>query len=562
MSVPAEETGAALESGAASPADWQPTSAAPDLLRTIRDEVRRRRTFAIISHPDAGKTTLTEKLLMYSGCVAEAGAVRGRKSQRAVTSDWMELERERGISITSTVLSFEYRGYLMNLLDTPGHEDFSEDTYRTLTAADCAVMVIDAVKGIESQTRKLFRICSDRRIPIITFVNKLDRPGVDPLNVLSEIEHVLGIHAIPQNWPIGVGRDFRGVYDRRTGQALVFSQVLRGAIRAPVESAPLDAVPSTLLEPDVVSRLRDEVDLLDHAGEPFEREKFLRGEQTPVFFGSALTNFGVEPFYDAFLDLAPPPGPRRSTAGLIPPDQGEFAGVIFKVQANLDPRHHDRVAFLRVCAGQFTRDMELLHARTGEHIRIKRSQRLFAQERETMDVAYAGDVIGLSIPGQFRLGDTLSERTRLEYEGQWQFPPECFATLRCADTMRRKQFDKGLSQLAEEGAIQLLRDPGAMSGEPVLAAVGQLQFDVVQYRLEHEYNAKTTLQRLPFSLARWLSGTKEDVAAVRVPSSGRLLQDQDGDPVVLFDSEWMLNYCKELNPRLVFRELKQRDPES
>jgi len=524
--------------------------------RALQQEVQRRRTFAIISHPDAGKTTLTEKLLLYSGSISEAGAVRGRKTQRAVTSDWMALERERGISITSTVLSFEYHGLQLNLLDTPGHDDFSEDTYRTLTAADSAVMVIDAVKGIETQTKKLFRICAERKIPILTFVNKLDRPGCDPLNTLSEIERVLGIHAIPWNWPIGTGRDFRGVYDRKSRKALVFESVVGGIDRAPVTTADLDNIPESLLAPEVTAALRDEVDLLDTAGETFSRERFLNGEMTPVFFGSALTNFGVEPFLNTFLDLAPPPTPRISNLGPVPPDRPEFAGVIFKIQANLDPRHHDRVAYMRVCAGRFTRDMELLHARTGERIRIKRSQRLFAKERETMEVAYPGDVIGLVIPGQFRLGDTLVERQPLQFEGQWQFPPECFATLRCTETGRRKQFDKGISQLVEEGAIQLLRDLGGSSTEPVLAAVGQLQFEVVQYRLEAEYNAKTTLHRMPYRMARWISGDPGDIEEMRIPSMGRLLQDQDGSPVVLFESEGMLRYCLELNPKLTFSDVR------
>ncbi|MBX3442085.1 MAG: peptide chain release factor 3 [Planctomyces sp.] len=523
--------------------------------RAVQREVQRRRTFAIISHPDAGKTTLTEKLLLYSGSIAEAGAVRGRKTQRAVTSDWMAMERERGISITSTVLTFEYGGLQINLLDTPGHNDFSEDTYRTLTAADCAVMVIDAAKGIEAQTKKLFKICSARRIPILTFVNKMDRPGCDPLNTLSEISQVLGIEAVPWNWPIGTGRDFKGVYDRQTKQALVFQAVSHGIDRSPVDIVDLNDPPERILSPELAAQVRDEVELIDHAGGAFDKQRFLAGEITPVFFGSALTNFGVEPFFDGFLKLAPTPRPRLSNLGAIPPDRTEFAGVIFKIQANLDPRHHDRVAYLRVCAGRFTRDMEIVHTRTGERIRIKRSQRLFAKERETMDVAYAGDVVGLVIPGQFRLGDTLTEGEPLQFEGQWQFSPECFGTLRCADTGRRKQFDKGLAQLVEEGAIQLLREPVSMSPEPVLAAVGQLQFEVVQYRLESEYNAKTTLHRLPFRIARWVTGDPADVAELRVPSLGRQLQDQDGIPVVLFESEGMLRYCRELNPNLTFSEV-------
>ncbi len=535
-----------------SPVDAPATTA---LEREVFEQVQRRRTFAIISHPDAGKTTLTEKLLLYSGCVAEAGAVRGRKTQRAVTSDWMAIERERGISITSTVLSFEYEGFQLNLLDTPGHEDFSEDTYRTLTAADCAIMVIDAVKGIEAQTRKLFKICSDRKIPILAFVNKVDRPGCDPLNTLSEIEKVLGIHAIPLNWPIGTGKAFRGIFDRVSREIKLFKHVVGGSNRVPTETRSLEAA-GELLNEEEVQALNDEVELLDHAAEPFEREDFLAGQVTPVFFGSALNNFGVEAFLKSFLELAPPPGPRMSNQGEISPYRPQFAGVIFKIQANLDPRHHDRVAYVRVCSGRFMRDMEITHSRTEQLIRIKQSQRLFARERETMDCAYAGDVIGLVIPGQFRLGDTLTEGPPLQIEGQWNFSPDCFGVLRCTETLRRKQFDKGILQLAEEGAIQLLHDPGTMSGEPVLAAVGQLQFEVVQYRLEAEYKSRTTFHRLPYQFARWVTGDPAELAAVRTPSACRELRDQDENVVLLFESAGMLRYCKELNPKLVFSETR------
>ncbi|MEX0728599.1 MAG: peptide chain release factor 3 [Planctomycetaceae bacterium] len=526
----------------------------------ILDEVQRRRTFAIISHPDAGKTTLTEKLLLYSGSVAEAGAVRGRKSQRAVTSDWMELERQRGISITSTVLSFDYRGAQLNLLDTPGHQDFGSDTYRTLTAADCAVMVIDAVKGIESQTRKLFKICSQRRIPILTFVNKMDRPGCDPLRTLSDIESVLGIHAVPLNWPIGTGYEFKGVYDRASDRVMVFKPMQRGSLRVPVDVCPLSEAANGLLTEDMAARLIDEVDLLNHAGEPFDRERFLKGEITPVFFGSALNNFGVEPFFDAFLELSPPPRPRMSLTGPVSPARREFSGVIFKIQANLDPRHHDRVAFMRVCSGTFARDMEIINARTGEKIRVKRSQRLFARERETMDIAYAGDVVGLVIPGQLRLGDTLYEGTPLQYEGDWDFPLECFARLRCDDTGRRKQFDRGLRQLEEEGAISLLRGGSNASQEFVLAAAGQLQFDVVQYRLESEYKVKTVIQPLSQTIARWVTGDPADVAELKIPSEARLYYDLEGNPIVLFEYEGMLRYCQGMNDRLTFSEARLRTP--
>ena len=514
-----------------------PVAAGPAVnLNLLRAEVNRRRTFAIISHPDAGKTTLTEKFLLYAGQVSEAGAVRGRKTQRAVTSDWMQIERERGISVTSTVLSFDYNGCQLNLLDTPGHNDFSEDTYRTLTAADCAVMVIDAVKGIEAQTRKLFKICSERNIPIITFVNKMDRPGCDPLATLSAIEDLLGVHAVPQNWPIGIGRDFCGVYDRRTEEVLLFHAVPHGAVKVPTDAAALDDACQRLLTPELGTRLRDELSLLNEAGEAFDRNAFLQGKMTPVFFGSALTNFGVQPFLDSFVELSPPPSTRLSDRGPIPTDSAQFAGVIFKIQANLDPRHHDRVAFLRVCAGRFTRDMEIVNSRTNAKIRIKRSHRAFAQERETVDEAWPGDILGLVIPGQFRLGDTLCEGEPLRFEGQWQFPPECFATLHCNLTSRRKQFLQGLSQLREEGAVQIFTDGQANMREPVLGAVGELQFEVVQYRLEAEYKTPTVLQPLPFRFARWVTGPAEAIADLDVPSSCRKLLDEHGATVVAFKS--------------------------
>jgi peptide chain release factor 3 len=517
----------------------------------VREEVKRRRTFAIISHPDAGKTTLTEKLLLYSGAVNVAGSVRARKNQRAVTSDWMAMERERGISITSTVLNINFRGFQINLLDTPGHQDFSEDTYRTLTAADCAVMVIDAAKGIEAQTEKLFKVCALRKIPIITFINKMDRPGAEPLKLLSEIEQVLGIHASPLNWPVGVGHEFRGVYDRLAKQVLVFEPVAHGSQMVPTKSAPLEKA-SELLDEEACKHLKDEVELLDVAGAPFDVESFRRAEVTPVFFGSALNNFGVEPFLSAFLELAPTPGARPSDKGLIPPDRHEFAGFIFKIQANMDPRHRDRIAFVRVCAGRFVREMTVTHAPSGEQIRIARSLRLFAQNRESMEEAYPGDIIGLVNPGSFRLGDTLCEGKPVNYQGLPQFSPEHFAVLSCNETLKRKQFTKGLEQLVEEGAIQILENPDALRKEPILAAVGQLQFDVVQYRIEAEYGAKTSIQRLPYKLARWIEGTPEDLAKVELPTNAMRTLDRHGKTVVLFGGQWELDYCQKQNPKVKF----------
>ncbi len=525
-------------------------SAAPSSSATrsqIARETEIRRTFAIISHPDAGKTTLTEKLLLYAGCIDEAGAVRGRKNQRAATSDWLELEQQRGISVTSTLLAFPYRGFQINLLDTPGHEDFSEDTYRTLTAADGVVMVLDAVKGVEAQTIKLFKICADRKIPIMTFVNKMDRPGADPLKSLSDIEEVLEIDAIPLNWPIGIGREFCGVYDRTKKQVLKFSPVAHNATRVPVQTATLENADSVLSDELAIS-LQDEIELLDVAGTEFDEELFQRGEQTPVFFGSALNNFGVEPFLDAFLKMSPQPRPRESDIGPVPTDSEAFSGVVFKIQANLDPRHRDRVAFVRVNAGRFKRDMEVTLARSGEKVRIKRAHRVFGQDRETTEEAFPGDIVGMVNPGQFHLGDTLCEGEILQYMGQWEFPPECFARIRCGDTGRRKQFQKGLTQLIEEGVVRVLTDSRTHANEPVLAAVGELQFDVVEFRLKSEYKTQTTLERLPHSGARWLDTDPDNVDSLNCPSGTRIMYDQMGCPMLLYNSDWELRFFQERNP--------------
>lgn len=527
----------------------------------FRKEIARRRTFGIIAHPDAGKTTLTEKILLYSGCVAEAGAVRGRKTQRSARSDWMAMEQQRGVSVTATCLSFDYQGFRLNLLDTPGHQDFSEDTYRTLNAVDAAVMVVDAVKGIETQTIKLFKICAERKVPILTFVNKMDRPGGDPLGVLTAVEEVLGIDAIPMNWPIGVGRDFNGLVERATGRIFKFSPVKSGAVAVPVEIDSLDEPTRDLYPADTLQQLRDEIELLEGAGSSFDREHFLAGEQTPVFYGSALNNFGVELFLEQFLKLAPAPvaRPGRIQGGdlqAIAPDHPEFSGLVFKIQANLDPRHRDRVAFVRICTGEFRRDMDVTIARTGEKIRVPRSHQLFAQERETLEEAYPGDVIGIVNPGKLRLGDTLCGRQSLQYAARWEYAPECFVRLRCLDTSKRKQFSRGLEQLIEEGAIQLLSDAGTSSFEPILAAVGALQFDVVQFRLESEYSAPTRVEHLSYTLARWILNDPFDPEAFLLPSGARVMYDQTGAPMLLFESEWSRDYCLNRNPSLQLSETR------
>ncbi|MBV8148460.1 MAG: peptide chain release factor 3, partial [Candidatus Eremiobacteraeota bacterium] len=450
-------------------------------MTTIEHEIRRRRTFAIISHPDAGKTTLTEKLLLYGGAIHVAGQVSARKRQRQATSDWMALERERGISITSTVLQFPYRNHVINLLDTPGHQDFGEDTYRTLLAADSAVMLIDAAKGVEPQTKKLFAICRERGIPLFTFINKLDRPGRDPLELIDELESILGIGAYPLNWPLGSGEQFRGVYDRRTHAVHLFERSAHGAARATLEIAgAADPQVRALVDQHTYERFREGIELLEGAGETFDRGAMLRGRVSPVFFGSALTNFGVELFLDNFIELAPPPMARSEIA----PSDAEFTGFVFKIQANMDPRHRDRVAFVRVCSGKFERDMTVRNGRTGKPVRLARAMRLFADERESLDVAYAGDVVGLANPGVFAIGDALFNGAQVEFTPIPAFAPEHFARVRSIDASGHKAFGKGIAQLREEGAVQVFYPLGSMRTEPIVGVVGELQFEVAKYRLE------------------------------------------------------------------------------
>ncbi len=534
----------------------------------------RRRTFAIISHPDAGKTTLTEKLLLYGGSIEIAGAVRGRKTQRAATSDWMELEKQRGISVSSTVLTFEYDNCQINLLDTPGHHDFSEDTYRTLMAADAAVMVIDLAKGIETQTEKLFRVCALRKIPVITFVNKVDRPGRLPLDILDEIERKFSIEAIAHNWPLGSGRDFYGVIDlqqnniqlfserdgqRRTAASTISWEELeaiahRTSTATGNSAASVDGLPE--IQERILNVAREEVELVQTAGAEFDRERFLRGEQTPVYFGSALTNFGLEAFLRGFLKLCPPPGDRLSDAGVVSGNRDEFSGFVFKIQANLDPKHRDRVAFMRVCSGKFERDMEVTVARSGRRLRLPRALRIFGQDRQTMEEAYPGDIIGVVCPGEFRLGDTLCQGEPFQYEPLPQFSPEFFAVLECPDTSRRKQFDRGLEQLLEEGAIQMFYDARATRREMILAAVGELQFDVVRFRLESEYNTPTNISWRPYKLARWFNATEEEIMNMKLSYSAKRVRDQFGHDAVLLQSEWEAKILERDNPKMKFYDIR------
>ncbi|MFI0403698.1 MAG: peptide chain release factor 3 [Cyanobium sp.] len=526
-----------------------PCSPAPS-EEELAEAVARRRNFAIISHPDAGKTTLTEKLLLYGGAIQQAGAVKAKGEQRKVTSDWMELEKQRGISITSTVLQFDYSGRTINLLDTPGHQDFSEDTYRTLAAADNAVMLEDAAKGLEPQTRKLFEVCRMRRIPIFTFINKMDRPGREPLELLDEIEKELGLACWPVNWPIGSGDRFRGVVDRRSREVVLFERAQRGRQSAETRLSIDSPELAQAVESDLLAQALEELDLLDAAGEELDLEMVHAGELSPVFFGSAMTNFGVRPFLDAFLELAQRPTARSSSDGEVDPLRPEFSGFVFKLQANMDPRHRDRVAFVRVCSGKFEKDLAVRHARTGKTIRLSRPQKLFGQDREVVEEAYPGDVIGLNNPGMFAIGDTLYVGPKVEFEGIPCFTPELFAWLRNPNPSAFKSFRKGVNELREEGAVQVLYDTDLSKRDPILAAVGQLQLEVVQYRLENEYGVKTRLEPLEFTVARWVSGGWPALEAIGRVFNCKTVRDAWDRPVLLFRNTWNLQQLQEDHPSL------------
>ena len=519
-------------------------------LAALAEAVARRRNFAIISHPDAGKTTLTEKLLLYGGAIQQAGAVKAKGEQRKVTSDWMELEKQRGISITSTVLQFDYAGNTINLLDTPGHQDFSEDTYRTLAAADNAVMLEDAAKGLEPQTRKLFEVCRMRQIPIFTFINKMDRPGREPLELLDEIEQQLGLACWPVNWPIGSGDRFRGVIDRRSHNLILFQRAERGRASEEKTLSVQQARETGAVEEELLDQALEELELLEGAGADLDLELVHGGELSPVFFGSAMTNFGVRPFLDAFLELAQRPAARSSSAGVIEPIRPGFSGFVFKLQANMDPRHRDRVAFVRVCSGKFEKDMTVQHARTGRAIRLSRPQKLFGQDREVVDDAYPGDVIGLNNPGMFAIGDTLYVGPRIEYEGIPCFTPELFAWLRNPNPSAFKSFRKGVNELREEGAVQILYDIDESKRDPILAAVGQLQLEVVQYRLEHEYGVQTRLEPLGFSVARWVLGGWPALEQVGRIFNCKTVRDAWNRPVLLFKNDWNLGQLRDDHPDL------------
>lgn len=528
-----------------------------DLNNSISTEVARRKTFAIISHPDAGKTTLTEKLLLYGGAIRLAGTVKARKANKYAVSDWMEIEKQRGISVTSSVLQFEYDGYCINILDTPGHQDFSEDTYRTLIAADSAVMLIDGAKGVEEQTKKLFHVCRMRGIPIFTFINKMDRASKDPFELMEEIERVLGIKSYPMNWPIGTDGDFKGVYNREHAQLQLFNDTNHGqtAVTSNVGSVD-DKVFADLLGEHYYNKLCDDIELLDMAGDEFDVEKVLSGELTPIFFGSAMTNFGVQPFLEDFLKLAPPPGLRMSSSGQVEPSSDKFTGFVFKIQANMNPAHRDRIAFIRICSGRFSRGMSVYHVREGKEIRLSQPQQFMAQERTIVEEAYAGDIIGVFDPGIFNIGDSLSEGDpQLKFEGIPIFPAEHFARISVADSMKRKAFIKGINQLSEEGAIQVFKQIDIGVEELIIGAVGVLQFEVLEHRLKHEYGVSIRMQQLSYRHARWIASAGIDPRKLNLTSSTMITQDNEDRYVLLFENDWSIRWAEEKNNGLKLADI-------
>lgn len=530
------------------------------ILGKLEDEIKRRRTFAIISHPDAGKTTLTEKFLLYGGAIAQAGAVKGKKNSRHAVSDWMEIEKQRGISVTSSVMQFQYKNYCINILDTPGHQDFSEDTYRTLMAADSAVMVIDASKGVENQTRKLFKVCVMRHIPIFTFVNKMDRESRNPFDLMEQIESELGIQTYPVNWPIGSGKEFKGVYDRDKKHIISFEASGGQHQVAATEVDLSDPSLDSLIGEDLHSTLCDDIELLDGASYEFDIEKVRKGELSPVFFGSALTNFGVEPFLENFLEMTTSPTPRNSSAGIIDPLDPEFSAFVFKIQANMNKAHRDRITFLRICSGKFDKDMEVLHVQGNKKLRLSQPQQIMAQEREIIDEAYAGDIIGVFDPGIFAIGDTIcSPKKKFEFESIPTFAPEHFMRVRQKDTLKRKQFVKGTTQIAQEGAIQIFHEPDSGMEEVIVGVVGVLQLEVFEYRMKNEYNVDLFKEGLPYSYIRWIDNKDIDPKTLKLSSDTKLVKDFRDNYLLLFTSEWNIRWALERNEGLELSEFNRGD---
>ena len=530
-------------------------------MSNLTQEINRRRTFAIISHPDAGKTTLTEKFLLYGGAINLAGSVKGKATARHAVSDWMEIEKERGISVTSSVLQFEYGGYCINILDTPGHQDFSEDTYRTLMAADSAVMVIDGSKGVEAQTRKLFKVCVMRKIPIFTFINKMDRDANDTFDLLDEIEKELGIATCPKNWPIGSGKGFKGIYDRDKRCVIIYSDTEKGTkegetIEIPVED---EERLGGYIGREALDKLLEEIELLDGASAGFDLEEVRRGDLTPVFFGSALTNFGVEIFLQHFLEMTTTPLPRKADSGLVDPAENNFSAFVFKIQANMNKAHRDRIAFMRICSGKFEASMEVKHVQGGKIMRLSQPQQIMASERKILEEAYAGDIIGVFDPGVFSIGDTLCmPKEDFTYEGIPTFAPEHFARVRQVDTMKRKQFVKGITQIAQEGAIQIFQEYNTGMEEIIVGVVGVLQFDVLKYRLNNEYNVEIRLEPLPYEYIRWIENKEEfDLDKLTGTSDMKKVKDMRGNPLLLFVNEWSVGMTIDRNKGLILTEFSR-----
>lgn len=521
-------------------------------------EISRRRTFAIISHPDAGKTTLTEKFLLYGGAIAQAGVVKGKKNSRSATSDWMEIEKQRGISVTSSVMQFQYEGYCINILDTPGHQDFSEDTYRTLMAADSAVMVIDAAKGVEAQTRKLFKVCVMRDIPIFTFVNKMDREARDPFELCQEIEHELGIDTYAVNWPIGCGKEFKGVYDRHKKEIVHFTS--NGGSKAATSTTVSLGDPGLddLIGARLHSQLSDDVELLDGASCDFDMERVRHGKLSPVFFGSALTNFGIAPFLESFLQMTSAPLPRKAGDTIVDSMDDDFSAFVFKIQANMNKAHRDRIAFMRVVSGRFDADKDVYHVQPGKRIKLSRPQQLMAAEREIIEEAYAGDIIGVFDPGIFSIGDTLCvPGGKFLFDPIPTFAPEHFQRVRSRDTMKRKQFLKGMEQIAQEGAIQIFKTPYSGMEEVIVGVVGTLQFDVLEYRMRSEYNVELYVEGLPYEYLRWITTDSEEPIKeddLILGTDVKLVEDYKGNQLLLFASQWSINWTAERNKNLTLLE--------
>ena len=524
-------------------------------MSNIKADIDKRRTFAIISHPDAGKTTLTEKLLLYGGAINLAGSVKGKRTAKHAVSDWMEIEKQRGISVTSSVMQFKYNDYCINILDTPGHQDFSEDTYRTLMAADSAVMVIDGSKGVEKQTIKLFKVCVMRNIPIITFINKMDRDAKNPFDLLEEIEQVLGINTCPVNWPIGSGKEFKGVYDRETKSVLSYT-ANNGQKEVEEKIVTLDS-PELVdtVGKYMIDDLLSDIELLEGAGDALDLDLVRQGKLTPVFFGSALNNFGVEPFLRSFLEFTTPPLPRETEDGIVTPDSDFMSAFVFKIQANMNKMHRDRIAFMRICSGRFEKDMEVSHVQGERKIKLSQPQQMMASDREMIEEAYAGDIIGIFDPGIFSIGDTVcTPGHKIRFKGIPTFAPEHFALVRQKDTMKRKQFIKGTSQIAQEGAIQIFQELDAGMEEVIVGVVGTLQFDVLEHRLENEYNVEIIMTSLPYQFIRWIGNTDIDPKTLDLASDTKRIQDLKGNHLLLFTSEWSISWALEHNKGLILEE--------